>query len=494
METTTIHIQSPEPTLTTVIIEARLLRPALARLALVFAEVELRPPVYGEMVSDMTHVISSVVSGYVDQSCVELHYEDLTAECWAKTSDLIDKGLIKRCRNRSEFFKLYKTSLLNHVRSLVQKHRFTEKRTGIKPPPKDCRGDAAPPRPREVRIDDPESGFQATDLDVDFRDYAEMRDDIMSHLDLVERSVLEQIINPCPEALLLAWIDSHMGRRPAGPIRVRVRYEHMAKALRMPLAVFEQIHDAIKAKCLSMKNSTEIDERKASAMALLVRFFGVQIPRSTSEIVRKRTLLLAAQHQYERYKDADGEPIREALRICGIPLPEVRNERYRCFGVMFQRHHRICNNCGVREGCELAALNFGLTGDISLSPLLLGAKHERVATIAPTRSAMDSALVESREEEILSFLDETFRRVTYHGEVCFKHREESMAVLFSIGKSQEPFRLRFINPAEELRGSLKMESSRKGGRHSWYLRDDLSTEDALNLIRTHAQMSFVVKQ
>jgi len=466
------------------------------RMFLVFAEAELRPPVYEEMVNDMGNLINKVVAGYVDQSCVELHYEDLIAECWAKTSEMISRGLLNRCRNRVEYFKQYKTALRNHICSLVQKHRFTEKRTGIKPPPKDQRNNFSPvsTKPREIRIDDPDAGFQVADIDsgCDAMAFAELVDHVASRLKKVEKAVLEELLSPSEDTLFYARQDAERGQRTGKPLRIRIRYEHMAEALGISVESFQNCHNHIKKKCLFMKTHIEDDPRQTAAMATLLQFFGVQIPRTIDDITRKRALMLAAQHQFDRFKDNEG--IKEAMRVCGVPVPEVRNDRFKCFGIMFQKHHRSCINCGLREGCELKASNFGL-GEITISHKLLGSRHARVPIIRPTLSINDAAFAESeREEEILAFLDENFRRVMHQGETCYRHKDrlktEGMQLIFSIGRQTTPLRLRFINPVDEIKSSLKLESGKKGGRSSWCLPDDLNAAEAMNLIRAHAQVTF----
>jgi len=494
MERTSIHI-TIEQCGATIAID-RGMRPPRQRMFLIFAEPELRPPVYDEMVADMTNIIHKVVSGYVDQSCMELHFDELVAECWAKTSEMIHKGLMLRCKNRSEYFKQYKTAILNHLRSLVQKHRFTEKRTGIKPPPKDQRNtiSGAPTKPQEVRIDDPDSGFQVSDIDsgCDAAAFRELLEEANDALTEVERLVLRQLISPCLAALLHAAQEAEIGRKWGQPLRIRIRHEHLAEALGIELVQFQKCHEAIKRKCLFMKSHQEDDPRQTAAMATLLQFFGVQIPRTIDSVVRKRALMIAALHQFDRIKDNEG--IKEALRICEIPIPEVRHDRFSCFGVMFQKHHRTCNNCGAKDACELKAANFGL-GEITISHKLLGSRHARVSVIQPTRSTSDSALADTeREEEILTFLDENFRTVKHQGDTCYRHKDRTegagMQLIFSIGKQLSPLRLRFINPADELKPSLKLESGEKGGRSAWYLPDELAADEAINLIRAHAQMTF----
>jgi hypothetical protein len=481
---------------TTIIDWTKAYQPPPSRMFLIFAEPELRPPVYEEMVADMSNIIHKVVAPYVSQSCMELQFEDLVAECWAKTTKMNNEGLLDRCRTRSEYFAQFKTAIANHICSLVQRHVFTEKRTGVKPPPKDKRHlhSEQSARPLEVRIDDPYSNIQLSEIDSgdDSTAFRELLEDVATRLTYLEQGVLQQLLSPNEEALFYAQQEAEIGRRIGEPLRVRIRQEHLAKGLGMSLDQFRQTHEAIKNKCLFMKSLQQDDDpRYAAAMATLLQFFGIQIPRSIDEVTRKRALMLAARHQYDRFKDNEG--IKNALRECEIPVPEVRNDRFNCFGIMFQKHHRTCENCGVKEACELKAANFGL-GEITISHKLLGARHARLPVVRPSRTA-ETALANEREEEIMAFLDENFRRVTQQGTLFYRHKDRTAApggneqMIFAV-ETLSPLRLRFINPADELRSSLTPESTRKGGRRSWLLPEDVSTEESINLIRAHAQMTF----
>ena len=484
---------------TTIIDWTKALCPPPKRLSLLFAEPELRAPVYEEMEADMGHIIHKVVAPYVSQSCVEMHFEELVAECWCKTTRMNDEGLIRRCRTRSEYFAQYKTAISNHICSLVQKHIFTEKRTGVKPPPKEDRhnyNEHAVSRPLEVRIDDPDANVQISEIESgdDSAQFRELLEEVGTRLNYIERGVLDQLLSPNETALFYARQEAEIGREIGEPLRVRIRQEHLAKGIGISIEQFREIHDAIKRKCLFMKNQQELeDPRYTAAMATLLQFFGIQIPRSVDEITCKRAIMIAARHQYDRLKDNVG--IKNALDICDIPVPEIRNDRFNCFGIMFQKHHRTCENCGVKEGCEQKAANFGL-GEITISHKLLGARHARLPVVRPSRMSMDAALGSEREDEIMAFLDENFRRTSQQGTTYFRHKYRTATpgvgneqMIFTL-ESASPLRLRFINPAEELKPSLKPESTQKGGRRSWLLPDDLDSEESINLIRAHAQMTF----
>jgi hypothetical protein len=467
------------------------------RLSLIFKKPELRPPVYDEMVGDMGNIINKVVAPYISQSIMELHFDNLVDECWFKTTKMNSEGLLDRCRTRSEYFSIYKAAISNYVCSLVQKHVFTEKRSGQKPPPKDKRHETSEHCTRSVNVslDDPDANLQVAEIESPDNSPAlrELLEEVKDRLNYLERGVLDQLLSPNDAALCYAREDAEIGREIGEPLRIRIRQEHLARGLGMTLEDFRQHHESIKAKCLYMKNQkdADTDSRHAAAMATLLHFFGIQIPRSVDDITRRRTLMIAARHQYDRLKENEG--IKEALEICEIPMPEVRNERYGCFGVMFQKHHRTCVNCGLNEACEQKAANFGL-GEITISHKLLGSRHNRVPVIKPSRR-VTGCLTDEKEEEILAFLEENFKPVVTGGQpIGYRHREKvsegaNEQLIFQIDKLT-PFRLKFVNPADELREHLRPESTDKGGRRSWYLPDEISAEDAIDLIRTHAKITF----
>jgi hypothetical protein len=469
------------------------------KMGLIFSQPELRPPVYEEMVQDMGNLINKVVAPFVDPSCVELHFEELVSKCWLKTTEMNSRGLLDRSRSRSEYFAQYKTAISNHIYSEVQRHVFTEKRTGVKPPPKDKRHLSTEPSARrmEVRIDDPDANVQLSEIESgdDSAAFREILEEVSVRANYIEQGVLNQLVSPNQEALTEAWLDANRGCRMDEPLRVRVRHEHLAKGIGLTTEEFHRHHESLRQKCLFMKTQHEDDTHYTAAMATLIQFFGLQVPRSIDETTRKRALMIAGQHQYDRVKENPG--IQEAMKTCSIPLPEPRKDdeqKLRCFGVMYQKHHRTCENCGLKESCELKAMNFGL-GEITISHRLLGQRHNRVAVIRPARMGIDASIAETeRDEEILNFLEENFQRGLHMGEACYRHKDRldgnGMQHIFSIGKQVTPLRLRFIKPCEELKAGLTFESGQKGGRPAWFLPKQVNTAEAINLIRAHAAETF----
>lgn len=86
-----------------------------------------------DLTGDIERMIGILVTPYVDDSNPLMHRDELQAECRAKLAAILHAGHLRRCPTRAKAFGFIKTSMKNHIRSLVQKFAFTEKRTGVKP-------------------------------------------------------------------------------------------------------------------------------------------------------------------------------------------------------------------------------------------------------------------------------------------------------------------------------------------------------------------------
>src|SRR6185369_4257227 len=126
-----------------------------SRLALAIGQPLLR---LEDMMEDLLKVAVSVATMYTDNSCFALNFSDLRAECLKKVVDVIKAGWLTRARNRVEFFKVAKTSMNNHVRVIVQRHRFTIKRTGHRAP--DRNDPTSVNIKPDVSLDDPDIHLQ----------------------------------------------------------------------------------------------------------------------------------------------------------------------------------------------------------------------------------------------------------------------------------------------------------------------------------------------
>jgi hypothetical protein len=148
-----------------------------------------------DFAQDLDRLIRILVLPYVDQSNSLMHDDELRAECLAKIAQILHAGHLKKCQTRGKAFGFIKTALQNHLRSLVQRHAFTEKRTGIKPPPKHrlstsewC--DQRPTKPRCISLNDETTTIQVGGLDSVFCQ-AEFLEELDHVLTPEERDVLE---------------------------------------------------------------------------------------------------------------------------------------------------------------------------------------------------------------------------------------------------------------------------------------------------------------
>jgi hypothetical protein len=151
-----------------------------------------------DLTGDIERLIGTLVNPYVDDSNPLMHRDELKAECRAKLARILHDGHLQRCPTRAKAFGFIKTSLRNHVMSLIQKYAFTEKRTGVKAPPRSQRqrsnysnGDA-----RELvvlSLDDEETSLQVGQLDPSFRqmEFFEELDQLLNH---EERKALARLV------------------------------------------------------------------------------------------------------------------------------------------------------------------------------------------------------------------------------------------------------------------------------------------------------------
>ena len=162
------------------------------------------------------------------------------AECKAKLAKLIHDGKLTRCLTRANIFALLKTAFKNHVRSLIQKHVFCFKRSGIKAPRKGALNPHL--KPIRLSLDDPDAGIQ-----VGYWDNQDRPEDFLADFEETlleaERLVLHQIVEPNELSMRLA---KESGSR-TGLSRISTR--HLAEGIGMPHQAFSEIANRVRAKC-----------------------------------------------------------------------------------------------------------------------------------------------------------------------------------------------------------------------------------------------------
>lgn len=488
------------------------LRPSRTRLFLsMFDDPAWRPPVIEEMMEDLERLMASTVSGYIDQSNVAMHFEDMVGDCRLKLAKVLSDGCIEKFKltTRKKFFSWFKAVIKNHVASYVQKHVFTKKRGCMMEDDQDDEmtghvleedifsEDHRPMHRSRKRInismDDPDANIQVGETP-DFCVEKELLEDIEILLSEVEKLVLHQLLNPNLCSLIHAQVDSHHGHRP-GMVKIRVGYRHMAVGLGMELSLFQTILNSIRDKCRTyMQNQTPIEEaRKITvAEATLCQIFKLQIPPTIDGITRKRLFTLVARDQIDKLTD----DIVELLKVVGAYPPVKFGEQLSCYGVLWQRNHRICSSCGLQESCKTLALNIGL-GDMTLSNKLLGSKLTKIPAILPTEPGhiegpdekAGVVVTSERDEEILDYLRENFKQVTINGELFYRTKDKLIPptkLVISVGMTGSPMKLRLCSPIQSLRSELVVE--KRGAKNVWFVPVECSAQECIDLINQHIKL------
>lgn len=453
----------------------------------IFRHPRLRPPVVEEMQPDLEHLIAKTVRPYVCPDNVLLHEEDLASVCRAKLNDLVLKGTLEKCPTRAKFFGMAKTSFKNAVYSLVQREVFTVKRTGLKAPPRNISGVVEDFQPshsvRKVSLDDPDSVVQVGDTACEMPFTSEVLDDIKILLLPVERMVVDQVVSPNLEACQLAWLDSQRG---GSSTKVNVTYAHQAAGLGLDVKVYRKILDGIKPKLTKFMHDEKSGEspdqlRIRLAESTLRNLFGLQIPPNTDAVVKKRIFTMSARDQLEKV----GEDVAGLLEVVGAYTPVMLGSRLSCFGVMWQRNHKVCATCLLQEQCSVLTMNLGL-GEMGLSKEALGKNFVKIPVVGPRDPAVGVPASEvftknDVEEELLNYLGAEFRRSQRQDGLWFFHGSDGgqSAYLMQACKADGIFRLMFQAPSEALRAKLTHDN------RSWYLPEGISLEDAKDLIDAH---------
>lgn len=467
----------------------------MRRFAMMFESARLRPPVLEEMADDLERLIAKVARQYTDPSCPELNYDELVAEGRYKLAYVLQNGGLTKGYTRTKFFAFFKTALNNHVYSLVHKFRFTEKRTGVKPPPKNEMFTAESVdrvKTVEVRLDDEETNLQVADKPCESarnRETDEIMEDYEMILTPVEVLVFRQLAMPNKMALCKAQVDASIGRKPGDGLHIKIKHEHLAYGLGMSEEEFENHVLSLRQKITKHRSMTQAEEhaqiRRNAALTQLEEIFNLQIPKGYDDIVIRRLLTIAARDQYDKIKE--NPSIKDLLIEAGAKVPEMQGDVLNCRGVAFQKNNRICNSCGYRVPCATEAANVGL-GKITISPRLLGAKLTRVPAILPNDPDTEEAPAPGDEEmEIVAYLDENFRKSNRKGKPYYSHKDDSsFKQLFNVDTNGVDFRIRVASPSESLKKKLRYEHK------SYYIPPGLSVSEVIALIDTHAKETYAI--
>jgi len=483
-----------------------MLRPPRHRYFLMFKDPKLRPPVLAEMMPDLQRVIATVAQQYCDMTTPQLHFDELMGEGNLKLAELITKDKLRTLPCRVAFFKYFKGAVSNAARSRVQKYRFTEKRTGQKPPPRKQRflPNGAPGEDEaetqeyhknvDLSLDDPDIGLQVASQPVPVEGEERPIDwgfgptsaEYAFHLTAVEKLVFHEMIFPSAHARCYAEQDA-MRKANRGKLCIKIKFVHMASGIGLAPELFEEavlsIRNKIKEYRMLTDDQQEKNARESAIIAQLKQVFGLQIPPDIDGMIVRRMLTMAARDQFDKLN----AQVNEMLTEVGAKVPRsIGGDKLGCYGVLFQRNCRQCNTCDLRHSCSVEAANLGLT-KMAFSPKLLGSRQQRIPAFLPRISGEVSAQINSADEaEIISQLTETFQRAERGGQTYYYHlvgSERKRRHLFCVER-KSPLKLRFCNPSESLKKRLT------GKQKTWCVRDDAPLSEIIALIEQHGKETF----
>lgn len=477
------------------------LRPPRRLYFLLFDDPKLRPPVLNEMMLDLQRVIASASQTYCDSTTPHLQFDELMGEGNLKLAELITKGKLEALPTRAEFFKYFKGTVNNHARSRVQKYRFTEKRTGQKPPPRHQRfpvagQEAAPEAPEyhknvDLSLDDAEAAIQVPDqhqesvtddqdINWGFSSHAE---EYAFYLTPVEKLVYHEMIAPSAHARCYSEQDA-MRKANRGKLHIKIKFAHMAEAIGLAPELFEEAVLSIQNKIQEYRMLTSEQQQKMARenaiIAQLKEVFGLQIPADIDGMVVRRMLTMAARDQFDKVNTQ----VSEMLTEVGAKVPRnLGGNKLACYGVLYQKNCRQCNTCDLRHSCAVEAANMGLTKMV-FSPKLLGARQQRVPAFLPRIADEISTQISAADEaEIISHLDETFQRAERAGQTYYFHHvgsERKRRYLFCVERTS-PLLLRFCNPSDLLKKKLV------GKQKTWCTRDGSTLVEIIEMIEQHGK-------
>jgi hypothetical protein len=481
----------------------RFTRQQLCR-GILWADPKIRPPMLEEMMPDIERVIASVALKYCDMTTPHLHFDEIMSEGKLKLAELITRGELERIPCRVEFFKFFATAVNNQARSRVQKYRFTEKRTGQKPPPRDQRfkrtsqtaeehetEGVVPEHHKnvELSLDDPELGLQVPQTYCDSAsEQREVEEEFEALLTVDEVTVFRQLHKPNALACKYAEYDA-MRRRVGERLHIKIKPEHLARGIGRDLKQFEKDVLSIRRKITAHRMMTTQEQdaqaRHNALVASLSQLFNLQIPQGLDDMVLRRLFTMAARDQFDEKVKGKLE-VEEMLIEVGAKPPRMLGDKMACYGVLYQKNCRKCNSCDLRHSCAVEAANMGLD-KMAISPRLLGATQQRIPAFLPRQGGPETHISSLDEAEVLAHLEETFEKLNRDSTVVYFHRvgPSSKRRLLFIVEQTSPLCIRFCNPSETLKKKLV------GKQKVWRARDSAPLTEIIALIEQHAKETFV---
>jgi len=238
-----------------------------------------------------------------------------------------------------------------------------------------------------------------------------------------------------------------------------------------------------------MNEQNELQQSRLAELQLC-EIFNVQVPAHVDPVVKRRCFTIAARDNYEKVT----AEVATLLEAVGAHVPKKHGDTMACFGVLWEANHRSCTLCALEESCKTSAANVGLDkSDFRLDKRLLGTKATKTPMILPRieppqdgdrpiRVASLTVLSQSdRDEEVMSFLNETMIPTLYEGEIFYRLPDKAGKRIFCVGQPERLMKLRFCNPSE----SLKKELVSYGKGPMWTVPDDMNLADVKVLMNEH---------
>jgi hypothetical protein len=407
------------------------------------------------MQPDIDRLAASLARTRFDSTCAILNYDDMVAECNLKLSYLITKGRLDRIPNRHEAFKFIKTVFNNHLKSLVSKHRLTQKRGFNKLDPDDAAAFGACTKNVDLSIDDPDQHVQIQDMAAGLGSADAFIEDHKEYFTKIELIVLKEFAEPNIRTLIYAELDSARGQKVgAEKQEIKVLWKHYADGVGLELQNFKKVVESIGQKIKNIRDMENIQPgeelARNRAITLLEEIFGITVPLSLDKSVARRLLTLAAVDNYEKVED--NVAVQSALNIAGAKVPEKRVGHLVCFGIFYHRNYRSCASCGLNAACKAESANYGLA-DITIDPRLLGQKQVRIPVLTPNTS-MECPINNARDEAVYNYLSSNFTPRAGVGELLFKHPDVA-GIFVATDPHSGKLDLRFNKPSQAVQEKLQ---------------------------------------
>ena len=447
--------------------------------------------------ADSLRLVRKIAHLYTDTSCVELCFDELEAEGRRKLIERFHKGVIEKFEHkdrRKELFKHLAACLNNHLKGILHRCRFTPKRMGRKVPPKGSGIEYNKSWKPEVSLDSPDASatltMAASQTDVSDAILADMQE-LLTPLEFI---VFRQLTEPNSAAMLDAWIEANRGR--ARKDQINVSTLNLATGLGMSRSLFDEIVLGVQSKYRKYINTNAemVESAHHQAVAALERAFDIQIPRATDSKTVARVVTIAARANFDKITP----DLADLVRSVGGRPPDVDTAgNPACYGVLWQKNHRVCLTCALYTQCQAESTACGL-GEVSIGQSVLPGRAgvrtpsmaEKPATAAkpsvdkPTPS---TTTMTPDEERLKTHMESGFRGANFDGERYYRDSARSadgkVKYIFWLGRRNDELRLRFCKPSDKVQAKLECVD-----RH-YYLPTNLEWSEAEKLIEQHASAS-----